>query len=124
MGRNENFLWDAAKYTYELDEELINNAVLNILTLKFKLGLFENPYTIPEDIEKLQNAISDVEKDIPEDELSRLEELKRISNNGWIPCSCGVMPKCGEFDIKAVWVTMHRKGVDFCFTKINFIYKY
>lgn len=38
-------------------------------------------------------------------------------NDGWVPCSSGEMPKCGEFDIKNVWVTMHRKGVDFYFTR-------
>lgn len=39
----------------EVDVSLIDEAVLRILTMKFKLGLFENPYTIPEDIEKLHS---------------------------------------------------------------------
>lgn len=40
-----------------------------------------------------------------------------MKTNKWIPCSSGNMPKCGEFDVKKVWATMHRKEVDFYFTK-------
>jgi hypothetical protein len=42
---------------------------------------------------------------------------KEYGKGGWIPCSSGNMPKCGEFDVKKVWATMHRKEVDFYFTK-------
>ena len=46
-----------------------------------------------------------------------VNQLAEEYNNGWIICSSGEMPKCGEFDIKKVWVTMHRKGIDFYFTR-------
>ena len=46
-----------------------------------------------------------------------VNELAEEYKGGWIPCSSGEMPKCGEFDVKKVWVTMHRKEVDFYFTQ-------
>lgn len=36
----------------KLSEDLIDNAVRHILTVKFKLGLFDNDYASPEQIEK------------------------------------------------------------------------
>lgn len=37
----------------EIDERLVDEAVLNILTLKFRLGLFENPYTDPQRVKEM-----------------------------------------------------------------------
>lgn len=64
----------------EVDEKLIDNAVLNILTLKFKIGLFENPYAMPEKSEEVHNehAVS----------LSRKAEEQAIvmlENDGILP---------------------------------------
>ena len=43
----------------ELDEKLIDESVRRILTIKFKRGLFENPYC---EIEKLEEAMRNEEK--------------------------------------------------------------
>ena len=37
----------------KLSEELINQAVTNILTVKFKAGLFDKPYHTPKDIKQI-----------------------------------------------------------------------
>lgn len=44
----------------ELDEALLDESVRRILTIKFKRGLFENPYC---EIEKLEEALMNTEKE-------------------------------------------------------------
>jgi beta-glucosidase len=64
----------------EVDVSLIDEAVLRILTMKFKLGLFENPYTIPEDIEKLhENESIELSRKLDEESILLLE------NDGILP---------------------------------------
>ena len=47
VGYSEDF--QNAVRSGEIDEKLIDRAVLNLLTLKFRLGLFENPYPFLEE---------------------------------------------------------------------------
>ncbi len=64
----------------EVDIALVDEAVLRILTLKFKLGLFEDPYDIPEDLEKMHSAEAI--------ELSRKldeESILLLENDGILP---------------------------------------
>lgn len=64
----------------EIDEKLIDEAVLNILILKLKLGLFENPYTDPERIKQMHS-----EKAV--DLALRLDEesILLLENDGILP---------------------------------------
>lgn len=39
----------------EIDEKLVDEAVMRILIMKFKLGIFENPYAIPENMKNINN---------------------------------------------------------------------
>ncbi|MBQ7821813.1 MAG: glycoside hydrolase family 3 C-terminal domain-containing protein, partial [Clostridia bacterium] len=64
----------------KVDISLVDEAVLRILTLKFKLGLFEDPYTIPADIAKLHSSEAI--------ELSRKldrEAILLLENDGILP---------------------------------------
>lgn len=64
----------------EVNEALIDEAVLRILTMKFRLGLFENPYGSPELKQKLHS-----QKTV---ELSRLldeQSILLLKNDGILP---------------------------------------
>lgn len=67
----------------ELEEALLDESVRRILTIKFKRGLFENPYA---DIEKLKAKMINQEKE----ELSRKiasESIVLLKNDGVLPLS-------------------------------------
>lgn len=64
----------------EIDEKLIDEAVLRILELKLKVGLFDNPYAKSEDIPKLHNK-SFVELSRKLDE----ESILLLENDGILP---------------------------------------
>ena len=64
----------------EIDERKVDEAVLNILTLKFSLGLFENPYTDPHRIEKMHSKES-VDLSLRLDE----ESIVLLKNDGILP---------------------------------------
>ena len=64
----------------KIDIEFIDRAVLNILTLKFKLGLFENPYAKPEQLSQVHCEKSvDLALEIEEETILLLE------NDGILP---------------------------------------
>ncbi|MBO7148681.1 MAG: glycoside hydrolase family 3 C-terminal domain-containing protein [Clostridia bacterium] len=64
----------------KVDISLIDEAVFRILTLKFKLGLFENPYDIPQDLEKLH-----CDKAIEISKKLDLESILLLENDGILP---------------------------------------
>ena len=64
----------------EIDEKLVNEAVLNILTLKFQLGLFENPYTDPERIKEMHSK-KNIDLALKLDEVS----IVLLKNDGILP---------------------------------------
>lgn len=94
FGYGENF--KKAVLNGEIDVKLIDEAVLNILVLKLKLGLFENPYTDPERIKQMhskkavdlalrldEESILLLENDgiLPLDE-KKIDKVAVIGNNG------------------------------------------
>lgn len=64
----------------EIDEKLIDEAVLNILVLKFKVGLFENPYTDPDRIKQMHSKKA-VDLALKLDE----ESILLLENDGILP---------------------------------------
>lgn len=64
----------------EIDEKLVDEAVLNILTLKFELGLFENPYTDPDRIKQM-HCKKNVDLALKLDE----ESIVLLKNDGILP---------------------------------------
>lgn len=64
----------------EIDEKLIDEAVLNIIILKLKLGLFENPYTDPERIKQMHSKKA-VDLALRLDE----ESILLLENDGILP---------------------------------------
>lgn len=78
FGYGEKF--KAAVLKGEIDEKLIDEAVLNILVLKLKLGLFENPYT---DHERIKQMHSEKAVDL----ALRLDEesILLLENDGILP---------------------------------------
>lgn len=64
----------------KVSEKLIDNAVLNILTLKYKLGLFENPYVSEENAEFLHTKRA-VDLALKADE----ESILLLKNDGTLP---------------------------------------
>lgn len=94
FGYSNNF--KKAVQNGEIDEKLVDEAVRDILVLKLKLGLFENPYTDPERIQKMhstesvnlalkfdEESILLLENDgiLPIDE-SKIKKVAVIGNNG------------------------------------------
>jgi beta-glucosidase len=70
----------------DLDVEVLDTAVRRVLELKFKLGLFENPYPDPEEIDSVFHQIAD-------DELSyklAAESIVLVKNEGnFLPLDSG-----------------------------------
>ena len=64
----------------EIDIKLIDEAVLNILVLKLKVGLFENPYTDPERIKQMHSKQA-VDLALRLDE----ESILLLENDGILP---------------------------------------
>lgn len=67
----------------KVDESYIDRAVSNVLRLKFKMGLFENPYVSPEQAKKMVN--SDEHKQVAR-EVAR-EGTILLKNTGVLPLS-------------------------------------
>lgn len=67
----------------KVDESYIDRAVSNVLRLKFKMGLFENPYVSPEQAKKMVN--SDEHKQVAR-EVAR-EGTVLLKNTGVLPLS-------------------------------------
>lgn len=64
-----------------LDEENINESCRRVLTLKFKLGLFENPYTDEEEYKNIINKQSHLDKAL---EIAQ-KSVILLKNNGILP---------------------------------------
>lgn len=76
----------------EIDEALIDRAVLNLLTLKFRLGLFEDPYACVNGALRTPNAVSLTRK-LEEESILLLE------NDGILPLNentCGKVAVIGN----------------------------
>ena len=69
----------------ELDEALLDESVRRILTIKFKRGLFENPYC---EIEKLEEALMNTEKEKVSRKIAQ-ESLVLLKNDGILPLKKG-----------------------------------
>ena len=69
----------------ELDEKLIDESVRRILTIKFKRGLFENPYC---EIEKLEEAMRNEEKEVVSKKIAQ-DSLILLKNDGVLPIKKG-----------------------------------
>lgn len=70
----------------ELDEALLDESVRRVLTIKFKMGLFENPYC---DVEKIKEAMNNHQKN----ELSKKiaeKSLVLLKNDGMLPLKQGM----------------------------------
>ena len=78
VGYSDDFR-NAAK-SGEIDIELIDQAVLRVLTLKFKLGLFEDPYEDAE-LKKTMNSSKSKELALKLDE----ESILLLKNDGILP---------------------------------------
>lgn len=64
----------------EVDEKLVDEATLRILTMKFKLGIFESPYAIPENIKNVRNEEAQALAAKMEEESTLL-----LENDGILP---------------------------------------
>lgn len=64
-----------------IDEENINESCRRVLTLKFKLGLFENPYTDEEEYKRIINKQSHLDKAL---EIAQ-KSIILLKNNGILP---------------------------------------
>lgn len=64
----------------EIDVKLVDRAVLNILTLKFKLDLFEDPYAKPEQLSQLHS-----EKAVSLARRIEEESILLLENDGILP---------------------------------------
>lgn len=69
----------------ELDESLLDESVRRILTIKFKRGLFENPYC---EIEKLEEAMVNEEKESVSKMIAQ-DSLVLLKNDGVLPLKKG-----------------------------------
>ncbi|MCF0136157.1 MAG: glycoside hydrolase family 3 C-terminal domain-containing protein [Lachnospiraceae bacterium] len=65
----------------DLDESVIDDSVRRVLTVKFKMGLFENPYC---DVEKLKEAMANDEKKALSREIAA-KSLVLLKNDGVLP---------------------------------------
>lgn len=63
-----------------IDEKLIDRSVLRLLTLKFELGLFENPYGVGDYESAMDNALPDAGA-----EEAALKSIALLKNDGLLP---------------------------------------
>ena len=69
----------------ELDEAVLDESVRRILTIKFKRGLFENPYC---EIEKLEEVMSNAGKEEVSKKIAE-ESMILLKNDGTLPLKKG-----------------------------------
>lgn len=69
----------------ELDEAVLDESVRRILTIKFKRGLFENPYC---EVEKLEEAMSNAGKEEISKRIAE-ESMILLKNDGTLPLKKG-----------------------------------
>ncbi len=69
--------------------ERIDDAVLRVLTIKFKLGLFENPYTD----ERLHESVIRCEKHLADSHEAAKKSMTLVKNNGILPLEKGKYKK-------------------------------
>lgn len=69
----------------ELDEVLLDESVRRILTIKFKRGLFENPYC---EIEKLNEVLSNPKKEEVSKKIAQ-DSIILLKNDGVLPLKKG-----------------------------------
>lgn len=69
----------------ELDEALLDESVRRILTIKFKRGLFENPYC---EIEKLNEVLSNPKKEEVSKKIAQ-DSIILLKNDGVLPLKKG-----------------------------------
>lgn len=69
----------------ELDEALLDESVIRILTIKFKRGLFENPYC---EIEKLNEVLSNPKKEEVSKKIAQ-DSIILLKNDGVLPLKKG-----------------------------------
>lgn len=67
----------------KLDEKLLDESVRRILTIKFKCGLFENPYV---DLDKVRAAMTSPEKQALSEKAAE-KSLTLLKNSGILPLS-------------------------------------
>ncbi len=69
-----------------LDESILDESVRRILTIKFKRGLFENPYC---EIEKVKESMVNAEKEAVSKKIAQ-ESIVLLKNDGTLPLKKGV----------------------------------
>ena len=69
----------------ELDEALLDESVRRVLTIKFKRGLFENPYC---EIEKVREAMINAQKEEVSKKIAQ-DSLVLLKNDGVLPLKKG-----------------------------------
>lgn len=69
----------------QLDESVIDDSVRRILTIKFNMGLFENPYC---DVDKVREALGGKEKDELSEKIAE-DSLVLLKNEGILPLKKG-----------------------------------
>lgn len=69
-----------------IDEEVLDESVRRILTIKFEYGLFDNPYT---DVEAVKNALENSQKKALGKKIAK-DSLILLKNDGTLPLKKGV----------------------------------
>ncbi len=117
-GYGENFI-NAVK-SGEIDEKLIDEAVLNILILKFKVGLFDDPYTDSERIGQMHSKEAvDLALELDEESILLLE------NDGILPLdenkigTVAVIGNNGKESTAGDYIDLTENCVDFYSGMVN-----
>lgn len=69
----------------ELDESVLDESVRRVLTIKFNMGLFENPYC---DVDKVRQAMNSPEKNALSEKIAG-KSLVLLKNDGVLPLAAG-----------------------------------
>lgn len=69
----------------ELDESVLDESVRRVLTIKFDMGLFENPYC---DVDKVRQAMNSPEKNALSEKIAG-KSLVLLKNDGVLPLAAG-----------------------------------
>jgi beta-xylosidase len=72
---------------FDISEEKIERIVARVLTEKFRLGLFENPYTDEDQISLQSEGARNLAKEVA------LQSIVLLENNGILPLSVGEKPR-------------------------------
>ena len=69
----------------ELDESVLDESVRRVLTIKFNMGLCENPYC---DVDKVRQAMNNAQKDALSEKIAG-KSLVLLKNDGVLPLAAG-----------------------------------